>query len=342
MYRNEEWAQFIMAIIGDGKCGMLKLSSKWFIVSLARDSTLWQVLDVRPSKEREVENEYCEGVLDIFNQVISLIKTLVTNCDFAYSAPHLRLESGLTSLDLDYHFATFLAHGWTPFLVWDQQNINTFLLEAYHYVYVVYCHVTAQTYDGKEHVILFSPENEARIESLVESFNMGFRQVFCTSHPVHSDENFACLVQPIRLADYSHPHFLHYPPTFAPDMPSAVLHLSKKCSNLRPLDWNQEDAERTGLAKSATSNPCSNIVLHERASVDSHLCRLTITIAIPPTLFLLPTSPTTQARSSLGPSPTEEIHLHKCEFSITIEAFDITGRMTQTNVVQFLIRACVP
>ncbi|KAF9519171.1 hypothetical protein BS47DRAFT_1337394, partial [Hydnum rufescens UP504] len=34
--------------------------------------------------------------------------------------------------------------------------------------------VTTQAYDGKERVIPFSPENEARIESLVESFNTGF------------------------------------------------------------------------------------------------------------------------------------------------------------------------
>ncbi|KAF9516056.1 hypothetical protein BS47DRAFT_715872 [Hydnum rufescens UP504] len=112
--------------------------------------------------------------------------------------------------------------------------------------------------------------------------------------------------------------------------------------SLRPLDWNQEDAERTGLAKSATSNPRSNIILHERTGVDRHLCRLTFTIAVPPALFLLPTSPTTRAQSSLGPSPTEETHIREREFGVAVKAFDITGRVTQTNVVQFLIRARVP
>jgi hypothetical protein len=109
-------------------------------------------------------------------------------------------------------------------------------------------------------------------------------------------------------------------------------------SSLVPLDWNQEEPSQCGLKQSAP-NPNSRIIINPRITVDAQLCCVSFSIAIPLSLVAssshlqhqLPPTQSTLSRTNISGSLWRE-------FGVAVKAYDATGKVTQTNIAQFVVR----
>lgn len=108
-------------------------------------------------------------------------------------------------------------------------------------------------------------------------------------------------------------------------------------SSMTPLDWNQEQPSHCGL-KQSTPNPNSRITINERITVDAQLCCISFTIAIPMSVLA-------QSQSQVPPPPTVSTSSRANvsgslwrEFGVAVKAYNAAGKVTQTNIAQFLVR----
>ena len=121
--------------------------------------------------------------------------------------------------------------------------------------------------------------------------------------------------------------------------PFAITVALLSSSSMVPLDWNQEEPLLCGL-KQSTPNPNSRITIHPRITVDAELCCISFSIAIPVSLlatssshtqYQLPPTQSTASRASVSGSLWRE-------FGVAVKAYDASGKVTQTNIAQFLVR----
>ncbi|KAF8323952.1 hypothetical protein DL93DRAFT_2070095 [Clavulina sp. PMI_390] len=112
--------------------------------------------------------------------------------------------------------------------------------------------------------------------------------------------------------------------------------------SMTPLDWNQERPSNCGMRQS-TPNPTSCIKINPRVTVDEQLCCISFSIALPLSL-IAQTPPPSQYQStspitpSSAPANTDPSKFSWREFGVAIKAYDASGRVTSTNIAQFLVR----
>jgi len=132
--------------------------------------------------------------------------------------------------------------------------------------------------------------------------------------------------------------FFQYHGRLAPS-PFAITVALLSSSSMVPLDWNQEEPSECGL-KQSTPNLNSRITIHPRITVDAELCCVSFSIAIPfsllaasssQTQYQLPPTQSTASRANVSGSLWRE-------FGVAVKAYDAEGKVTQTNIAQFLVR----
>ena len=121
--------------------------------------------------------------------------------------------------------------------------------------------------------------------------------------------------------------------------PFAITVALLSSSSMVPLDWNQEEPSQCGLIQS-TPNPNSRITIHPRITVDAELCCVSFSIAIP---FSVLTASSSQTQYQLPPTQSTATRAIVSgslwrEFGVAVKAYDAGGKVTQTNIAQFLVR----
>ncbi|KAF8336536.1 uncharacterized protein EI90DRAFT_3046090 [Cantharellus anzutake] len=107
--------------------------------------------------------------------------------------------------------------------------------------------------------------------------------------------------------------------------PFAITVALTVAGSLRPLDWNQEDFEQSGLEHSR-SNPSSRITFQRRAALEGCICTVAFSISIPHDLII-------GEATKQGPDTRSQQF-----YGVAVKAYDGRGRTTQTNIATFALQ----